>query len=245
MKFLLSTLMVFLFVFTAFSQENKTKQKVFMLDKEVKVKVKMQYLIYLPENYSNNNKKYPLVLFLHGSGERGTDIEAVKRNGPPLLVSQGKEFPFILVSPQCLEDQRWTSVTLGLSALLDDIEANYRVDSNHVYVTGLSMGGQGTWALAMAEPARFAAIAPVCGWHDTYGICNIKDVPAWVFHGAKDDVVPVQKAEDVVNVLQGCGAKEVKLTVYPDANHNSWTATYNNEEFYKWLLSHSLNKKQE
>lgn len=245
MKFLLSTLMVFLFLFTAFSQENTIRQKVFLLYKEVKVEVKMQYLIYLPENYSKDEKEYPLVLFLHGSGERGTDIEAVKRNGPPLIVSQGKEFPFILVSPQCPENQRWTSLTLELSALLDDIEENYRVDLSRVYVTGLSMGGQGTWALAMAEPARFAAIAPVCGWYDTYEICNIKDIPAWVFHGLKDNVVPVQKAEEIVKELQGCGAKEVKLTIYPDANHNSWTATYNNEEFYKWLLSHSLNKKQD
>jgi predicted peptidase len=114
------------------------------------------------------------------------------------------------------------------------------VDKNRIYVTGLSMGGQGTWTLALSQPNRFAAIAPVCGWTDSWEVCKISRIPTWVFHGAKDNVVPVTESQEMVKALENCGAKEVKLTIYPEANHDSWTETYNNPELYNWLLSHSL-----
>ena len=129
-----------------------------------------------------------------------------------------------------------------LSALLDEIEENYRVDKNRIYVTGLSMGGHGTWSLAIAQPNRFAAIAPVCGWSVPSVACTIKDIPIWVFHGAKDVVVPIAASEQMVEKLKSCGAN-VKFTVYPEANHDAWTETYNNEELYKWFLEQSLEKK--
>jgi len=156
-----------------------------------------------------------------------------------MLIEQGKNFPFILVSPQCPLGQRWDP--LELSVLLDKIEEDYRVDTSRVYITGLSMGGEGTWKLAFAEPHRFAAIAPVCGRTDSYyldaGI--LKNMPTWVFHGAKDDVVPITESERLVNALKEAGST-VKFTIYPEANHNAWTETYNNEELYKWLLAHKL-----
>ncbi|MCX8106692.1 MAG: prolyl oligopeptidase family serine peptidase [Ignavibacterium album] len=223
-----------------FSQTKSSTQRLEKLDKEVKLKVELQYLIYLPKNYETSEERFPLLLFLHGAGERGNDIELVKRNGPPKLVEEGKEFPFIIVSPQCPEGTRWNYQTLALTALLDEIESKYRVDKNRIYVTGLSMGGQGTWTLALTQPNRFAAIAPVCGWTDSWEVCKISRIPTWVFHGAKDIVVPVTESQEMVKALQDCGAKEVKLTIYPEANHDSWTETYNNPELYNWLLSHSL-----
>jgi predicted peptidase len=223
------------------SQNKSDKQKHLKLEKEIKLKVELQYLLYLPEDYEKAEKEYPLVLFLHGAGERGNDIELVKRNGPPKLIEEGKNFPFILVSPQCPEQTRWNYQTQSLIALLDEIESKYRVDKNRIYVTGLSMGGQGTWSLALTQPNRFAAIAPICGWTDTWEVCKIKHLPVWVFHGAKDNVVPVTESQQMFDALKQCGAENIKLTIYPEANHDAWTETYNNPELYNWLLSHSLN----
>jgi predicted peptidase len=241
MKIFLIIQITLLIMSQSFSQDKSLRQQVEKLNKEIKVKVDLQYLIYLPKDYETSDKQFPLVLFLHGAGERGNDIDLVKRHGPPKLVEEGKEFPFILVSPQCPSDTRWNYQTLSLITLLDEIESKYRVEKNKIFVTGLSMGGQGTWTLALTQPNRFAAIAPVCGWTDSWEVCKISKIPTWVFHGAKDVVVPVKESEDMVNALKQCGGKEIKLTIYPDANHDSWTETYNNEELYKWLLSHSLN----
>ncbi len=215
------------------------RQTAFKFEKQITITLPANYLLYLPTDYNESKKDFPLVLFLHGSGERGGDLEKVKIHGIPKLISQGKEFPFIVVSPQCPLDIYWN--TEILSALLDEIVSKYRVDTNKVYVTGLSMGGHGTWELAIKEPNRFAAIAPVCGWSDTSKAGSIAHIPTWAFHGAKDFVVPAKASEDMVDAVKKCGS-DVKLTIYPEANHDSWTETYNNEELYKWLMEQSLDK---
>jgi predicted peptidase len=197
------------------------------------------YLLYLPDDYGKDDRAWPLVLFLHGAGERGTDLELVKKHGPPRLIAEGKSFPFIMAAPQCPPDQWWSDDMLA--GLLDRIEEQYRVDRTRVYVTGLSMGGFGTWRLAVNNPNRFAAILPVCGGGDVSTVCTIKHVPAWVFHGAKDPVVPVAESQKMVDRLKSCGG-DVTLTVYPEAGHDSWTETYNNPEVYEWLLRHSLKR---
>src|SRR5262249_51338391 len=159
-----------------------------------------------------------------------------KAHGPPKLVSQGKEFPFIIVSPQCPEGTRgWDNDTL--ITLLDEISAKYAVDADRVYLTGLSMGGYGTWSLAMAYPERFAAIAPIAAGGERRGLRRLKDVPAWVFHGAKDPVVPIKADQDMVDALKAAGG-DVKFTIYPEAEHDSWTETYNNPQLYTWFLEH-------
>lgn len=237
MKYYYTILFAIIIITSSFSQQEK--QTVHNFSKEIKVTVSANYLLYLPKDYSENNESYPLVLFLHGAGERGNDLEKVKVHGLPRLINEGKEFPFIVVSPQCPEEVFWS--TDVLSALLDEIEANYRVDKNRIYVTGLSMGGNGTWSLALAQPNRFAAIAPVCGWSVPSVACTIKHIPIWVFHGAKDNVVPLNASEVMVERLKTCEGN-VKFTVYPEANHDSWTETYNNEELYKWFLEQSLDK---
>ena len=136
------------------------KQKPAKLD--VKVQVTLDYLLYLPADYDKQDA-WPLLLFLHGAGERGDDLELVKKHGPPKLIEQGKPFPFIVVSPQCPKDGSWSTRPLELTALLDDIAAKYKVDRDRVYLSGLSMGGFGTWLLAGYAPERFAAILPICG----------------------------------------------------------------------------------
>jgi len=223
-----------------FSQTDSSRQVICKLDTVITVSVKLQYLVYLPKAYKHDYKKWPLVLFLHGAGERGEDFSFVKRLGPPKLVEEGKDFPFILISPQCPLGQRWG---VGeLSTLLDEVEKNYRVDKHREYVTGLSMGGEGTWKLIMAEPNRFAAAAPVCGRSGSSYLdaCKLKNLPIWIFHGAMDDVVTLDESVRMVKALEQCG-NDVKFTIYPKANHNAWDETYNNEELYKWLLEHRLN----
>lgn len=201
---------------------------------QTQVSITMNYLIYLPPEYQQK-EKWPLLLFLHGAGERGNDLDLVKIHGPPKLIGQGKDFPFVVVSPQCPEDQWWEPVSL--TALIDHIEQKYKIDPERIYVTGLSMGGFGTWSLAAHIPDRLAAIAPVCGGGERFMARRIGRLPAWVFHGAKDEVVPLERSEEMVEAIRKEGA-EVEFTVYPDAGHDSWTDTYNNPKLYEWFLSH-------
>jgi predicted peptidase len=200
---------------------------------DTQVKVQMDYLIYLPPDY-DKQPKWPLLLFLHGSGERGTDLQKVKVHGPPKLIAAGKQFPCIVVSPQCPEDQWWEPIELV--ALLDDLASKYKVDADRVYVTGLSMGGFGTWRLAMYAPNRLAAIAPICGGGETYWSKKISGIPVWAFHGAKDDGVPLERSQAMIDAIKKVGGNP-KLTIYPEAGHDSWTETYNNPELYDWLLA--------
>ena len=188
---------------TSARADDKQKEKSF--EKEITTKVKMNYLLYLPKDYeSSGDKKWPLVLFLHGAGERGDDLAMVKKNGPPKLVDKGKDFPFILVSPQAGGrggPRGWNAETLN--ALLDEVVAKHRVDKDRIYLTGLSMGGFGTWTLAAAHPEKFAAIAPICGGGNPRQAEKLKDLPIWIFHGAKDNTVPIARSEDMVKALQG------------------------------------------
>ncbi len=200
---------------------------------DTQVKVQMGYLLYLPKDYEKQ-ASWPLLLFLHGGGERGNDLDLVKVHGPPKLIAAGKEFPFIVVSPQCPKDRWWEPIELV--ALLDEIGRKYKVDADRIYVTGLSMGGFGTWRLAAFAPHRFAAIAPICGGGETYWTKQLAHLPTWAFHGAKDEGVPLERSTAMVDALKKEGGNP-KLTVYPDAGHDSWTETYNNPEFYEWLLT--------
>ncbi len=200
--------------------------------------VDRQYLLFLPDGY-NEQKIWPLILFLHGAGERGDDLELVKKHGPPKIVEEKKDFPFIVVSPQCPEDHGWTQDKQFLTGLLDDIEARYKVDKDRIYLTGLSMGGFGTWSLSCACPERFAAIAPICGGGEPSEASKLKDMPVWAFHGEQDRVVSVEKSREMVNAINAVGGN-TRLTVYLDADHDSWTQTYDNPKLYDWFLEHRL-----
>ncbi len=211
--------------------------------------VKMDYLIHLPEGYkAGADKKWPLILFLHGSGERGTNVQKVAVHGPPKVAPTMKDFPFIVISPQCASGENWNDE--ALLGLLDEVSAKFPVNENRVYLTGLSMGGFGTWSLMGTAPQRFAAAAPICGGGNPLRLrlrapekqAALKALPVWAFHGAKDTTVQLKESEVMIEALQKIGATDVKLTVYPEAQHDSWTQTYANPEFYKWLLSHERKK---
>ncbi|MBD3266835.1 prolyl oligopeptidase family serine peptidase [bacterium] len=210
---------------------------------KTKIPVKIGYQLFLPKGYdAHGNKKWPLIFFLHGAGERGKDLEQVKKHGPPKLVQNDPHFPFVVVSPQCPKGRWWN--TTELITLLDEIVGKYRIDENRIYLTGLSMGGFGTWRLALEHPNRFAAIAPICGGGQLFRVKrNLKNIPIWVFHGAKDSVVPVSESRRLVAALKEQGA-DVRYTEYPDANHDSWTESYANPKLYQWFLSHTLNERQ-
>jgi len=215
----------------------------------------LQYLLFLPKDYNAEKvyddskqilpkaKEWPLLLFLHGAGERGDEVNRVAIHGPAKRLAKEPETaeicPFIVVSPQCHTDRYWSPAQLHL--LLDEIEKQYKVDKQRIYVTGLSMGGFGTWMLTADRPERFAAVAPICGGSDISLAEKFVGTPLWVFHGEADMLVPVKLSRDMVKAVEEAGGKKVKLTTYPGVNHDSWTQTYENQELYEWFLSHSRN----
>jgi predicted peptidase len=202
---------------------------------EIKVKVEGRYMLYLPDDYERSAQKYPLVLFLHGRGESGTNLDAVNVNGPGREIADGRKFPFIMISPQTLEQQFWD--VHMLTALLNKIEKDYRVDKKREYVTGLSMGGHGTYALAAYQPTRFAAIAPVCGAGDLDIAPRLTHVPIFAVHGEKDDTVPCEKDQQLIDAIRRLGG-DAKIEIVANAGHDVWTRTYAGNEIYDWLLSH-------
>ena len=203
------------------------------------------YHLYLPADYGKaeaKDKKWPVMLFLHGAGERGdgkADLDNVKKHGPPMLVEKKPNSPatqFIVISPQCPKNQRWD--VEALKGLLDEVVANHRADRDRIYLTGLSMGGFGSWSMSAQYPDLFAAVAPVCGGGNTASADKIKHLPIWVFHGDKDTAVPLQKSQEMVDALKAAGAKQVEFTVYPGVGHDSWVKAYNDPKLYEWFLSH-------
>ena len=221
-----------------------TNQTVKHFEFQAKGARRMDYLLFLPRDYSDGGQSWPLIFFLHGAGERGSDVWKVATHGPPKRVRDHPEFPFIVLSPQCPEGEIWSRDML--LALLEDVIKSYKVDTSRIYLTGLSMGGYGTWDLGLSHPEKFAAIVPICGGGDYITMLLgsrekpqvLQTLGVWAFHGAKDPVVPLSESERMVDFLKKLGAKDVKLTVYPDAEHNSWAQTYDNAELYKWLLEH-------
>ncbi len=200
----------------------------------------LRYWLYVPDDMAQKTKSsaadktFPLVLFLHGGGEGGDDPQLVKKNGLPRLIASGKSYPFILVAPQNpSETQHWDDQQL--IALLDQIQSELPVDPHRVYLTGLSRGGYGAWRLGIQNPDRFAAIVPICGGGLLPYVKRLKDVPIWVFHGAKDPVIPISESQRLVDALQAAGS-DVKFTIYPNAGHNAWKETYENPELYRWML---------
>lgn len=193
----------------------------------------LRYWLALPKP-SESEKAWPLILFLHGAGERGEDLELVKKHGPPKLLAEGQTFPCLVVSPQCPAGKLWDPKLLTL--LLDEVTKKHRVDPDRIYVTGLSMGGFGTWSLGAETPQRFAALAPICGGGNPSSAAKLTHLPIWVFHGSLDKAVPLSRSEEMVKAIRDAGGK-VEFTVYQDVGHDSWTATYANPKFYEWLFA--------
>lgn len=198
------------------------------------VQTEINYLMFLPKDYSKDGKPSPLIVFLHGSGERGTDLDKVKAWGPPALAEENPDFPFAVISPQCPEGEWWNS--LLLKAMIDDVLAKYNIDKNRVYLTGLSMGGYGAWDLAIAYPNYFAAVAPICGGGNPILADQLKDIPVWVFHGKKDESVPEQQSAQMVEALKKAGGNVV-YTVLPEGGHvDAWVYAYGDAGLFDWFL---------
>lgn len=207
------------------------------LKQTVSKKISINYALTLPDGYdAKDTKLYPLILFLHGAGERGSDLSLVTRLYPISHAQNTQGFPFILVAPQCPDGEQWHSDEL--IALLDKVQKQYKVDPDRIYLTGYSLGGTGTWQLASDHPERFAAIAPVCGRCMPTVAGRMKDLPIWVFHGDQDPVVSFENSKLMVDTLKGMQAKEVKFTIYPGAGHDICDRTYIQPELYEWFLSH-------
>ena len=195
-----------------------------------------QFWLYLPDDYTDRaDDKFALMLFLHGGGEGGSDINKVLKNGPPKMIADGKSFPCIVVSPlNPSKTEFWDDQ--ALAKLLDRIENDYRVDANRIYLTGLSRGGFGAWRMAMQFPNRFAALIPISGGGVESYAFKLKDLPIWAFHGGKDSLIPVEESQRMVTAVNKVGGT-AKLTIYPEAKHDAWTQTYNNPEVFEWLFS--------
>ena len=220
--------------------EGSMKEISLIFKKKNQEEVDLNYLLYLPNDYQRNKQDYPLVLFLHGKGERGDDLEKIKIHGIPKRVDEGIRFPFICIAPQCPDDGYWdrSEYVSSLISLLKEVENNYRVDSKRIYGTGLSMGGLGTLAIALKNPTLFSAIIPVCGGAKMENIQRLSQLPIWLFHGDRDDVHPVNNSIIIFQALSSVN-DQVFLTVYGGVDHDSWTQAYENHDIYNWMLNYS------
>ena len=207
---------------------------------DAEAKTTLHYWLFLPSEYgAKAEQKWPLMLFLHGAGERGDDLSVVKKHGPPKNVETKSDFPFVVISPQCPSGKRWQPSEL--IQILDHAEKTLAIDKQREYCTGLSMGGFGTWALTAAYPDRFAAAVPICGGGNVADAEKLKSLPLWVFHGAKDTAVKIEKSQEMVDAIKKAGG-DPKFTIYPEAGHDSWTESYNNPALYEWLLKQAKTK---
>ena len=198
----------------------------------------LKYYLYFPKDYENKkDENFPLLLFLHGGGEAGSSLEDLQINGPPKMIVDGKEFPFLILAPQHPEKKKFWN-TRAVIHLLDHVVKENRVDPGRIYLTGLSRGGSAAWELAVQYPSKFAAMAVVCGMTPVpYADWIDRDMPIWVFHGEQDPVIPVEESENMVSKLEQMGY-DVRFTKYPDVGHDAWTRAYENEELYIWFVKH-------
>lgn len=190
-----------------------------------------QYLQYIPSTYNQKpTYKWPLVISLHGIGECGNDLNKVRYVGLPKVVI-GKQF--VMLAPQCTTGWWNTSV---LQKFLKQVITKYNIDTNRICVTGLSMGGFGTWDWSARYPKQFASAVPICGGGTKSLACNLKYVPVWAFHNANDPTVSVWNSRDMVKAIRACGGTLVKYTENPTGGHNAWTKAYADTALYSWIL---------
>jgi predicted peptidase len=196
----------------------------------------LSYYLYYPEDYeSKPENEFPILLFLHGGGESGDSLVAIKRNGPPKMIVEGKQFPFLILAPQNPYQKKWWN-TRAVNQLLDSVVRNNRIDKKRIYLTGLSRGGGAAWEMAVQYPEKFAAMAVVCGMTPVpYASWIDKNMPIWVFHGEEDKSIPISESETMVDRLKEMGY-DVKFTRYPEVGHDSWVKAYNTEALYDWFI---------
>jgi len=215
------------------------------------------YLLYLPKNFrptkkakfdSNadleSRKKFALLYFLHGRGESHGPLNRVAKWGPPKMVAQGDHLPYIIVSPQCPADDWWATPKqqTRLTELLDHILASYPIDKEKIFLTGLSMGGYGSWAMAASQPNRFAAVIPICGGGNPAHAKKLTNLPIWAFHGTNDEAVPFQESATMVDAIKAAGGTKVRFTTLEHFGHNTWSAAYASPELFQWMEREAANR---
>ncbi|MFH6944925.1 prolyl oligopeptidase family serine peptidase [Flavobacterium sp. FlaQc-50] len=223
------TLLVLLFSVLSFAQSETTGK----LKTVIVTHYELGYALHKP---ANTKEKKPLIVFISGDGEKGTDIEKVKINGP-LKYLKTHELDAYVLAPQCKEDEDWDIESIY--QLIMKIRKENNIDSNRIYVTGLSSGGWAAWNLALSHPDMFAAIVPISGFVDLIPlekVCKIASIPTRIYHGLLDDVVNVDYAVTVYKELKKCKAKDARLIIFDDAGHDSWTRVYDNPEIYDWMF---------
>lgn len=228
------TLIICLLVFSAAVAQTETSGN---FKTQVSTSHDLGYALHIPEK---SKAPKPLIVFLHGSGERGTDIELVKVHGPFKYLKSNKLDAYIL-APQCRTNEYWESESLY--KLIQKIVKENNVDTTRIYLTGLSMGGWGAWNLAFAHPELFACLVPICGFVDRVPMienCKIKDLPTRIFHGLMDDVVAPDYSIFIYKKLKPCHT-DIELTIFDDANHDSWTRVYDNPDIYQWMFKQQRN----
>ena len=201
----------------------------------------MPYLLYLPEDYSESGEPVPMMLFLHGRGESNGPLSVVTTWGPPRRLTAGEHMKYLVVSPQCPKDSFWSKdyQIQRLEELLMHIRANYNIDTDRIYLTGLSMGGFGSWRLAAENPELFAAVAPICGKGDPADADRLTQIPIWAWHGIEDGVVPLSGSLDMVEAIKKAGGTKVRLTTLEHIGHFSWQAAYQSDDLYSWFDLHT------
>jgi len=200
------------------------------------------YLLYLPKGYdAASEKKAPMMLFLHGRGESNGPLSLVAKWGPPKMAAAGADLPYVMVSPQCPKEDYWNSTVQldRLTELMDHVASNYVVDEKKTYLTGLSMGGYGSWALAAKHPTKFAAVAPICGGGKADFAESLKDVPIWAWHGDQDGAVPFKLSVEMVDAIKEAGGTKVKFTSLEGIGHNCWSSAYATPQLYQWMMQQS------
>lgn len=198
---------------------------------------KLTYLVKYPEGFSKT-EKYPVLMFLHGAGSRGTSTDTL-RNNPFFKCIEPLNLPFVIVAPLCSENT-WFDLFEHLKELVKEVARLSYTDEKRIYLTGNSMGGYGSWQLAMSMPEYFAAIVPICGGGMYWNTGRLVNVPVWAFHGGIDGCVLPRESEKMVEAVNKAGGN-AKLTIYPEAGHDSWTPTYSNPEVFEWMLQHESN----
>ncbi|HVV73887.1 MAG TPA: prolyl oligopeptidase family serine peptidase [Verrucomicrobiae bacterium] len=205
----------------------------------------IKYLLFLPKEYDSSDSKWPLLLFLHGRGESDGPLSIVKKWGPPRFIDHGANYHYVVVSPQCPPaPESWPKPDQQalLVALLDHICKTYKIDDDRVYLTGLSMGGYGTWRLAADHPERFAAVVPVCGAGNPADAEKLKNLPIWVWHGTEDPAVPFQRSVEMVDAIKKAGSSTIRFTTLEHVGHNCWEAAYATPGLYEWLNEQTVTK---
>ncbi|OAV44825.1 alpha/beta hydrolase-fold protein [Lewinella sp. 4G2] len=197
----------------------------------------MHYLVHFPEGYDRDTADWPVILFLHGGGNSGSDLQRVRESGLPKEIDNGRKVPAIIIAPQNrFVAGFWDHVTL--THLLDDFIAHHRVDEHRQYITGFSRGGFGAWMTAMHNNGRFAALAPVCGAvPHSYNVWIDPELPIWVFHGAQDQSIYLSESVDMLEILQRKMTVKPKFTVFENTAHNAWDPAYATDELYEWMLA--------